>query len=115
MKKNWSKKISRLCPFKEPDLCSLAGRYDSPILTQFLAPIDCSKISAQSILLSLKFAPAHPYLPPSAYIGKKGDFIFSIILSSLCEKGRGSDYICYSCGGGGAGGGAEQQLSEHVQ
>ncbi len=27
-------------------LCSLAGRYDNPIPTQFLAPIDCSKIPA---------------------------------------------------------------------
>ena len=26
--------------------CSLAGRYDNPILTRFLAPIDCSKIPA---------------------------------------------------------------------
>ncbi len=30
-------------------LCSLAGRYDNPIPTQFLAPIDCYKIPAQSI------------------------------------------------------------------
>ncbi len=29
-------------------LCSLAGRYDNPIPTQFLAPIDCLKIPAQS-------------------------------------------------------------------
>jgi hypothetical protein len=27
-------------------LCSLVGRYDKPIPTQFLAPIDCSKILA---------------------------------------------------------------------
>jgi hypothetical protein len=27
-------------------LCSLAGRYDNPIPTRFLAPIDCSKIRA---------------------------------------------------------------------
>jgi hypothetical protein len=43
--------------FKEPKnrfqgtnsarLCSLAGRYDNPIPTRFLAPIDCLKISAQ--------------------------------------------------------------------
>jgi hypothetical protein len=25
-------------------LCSLAGRYDNPILTRFLAPIECLKI-----------------------------------------------------------------------
>jgi hypothetical protein len=27
-------------------LCSLAGRYDNPILTRFLIPIDCFKIPA---------------------------------------------------------------------
>ncbi len=27
-------------------LCSLAGRYENPIPTRFLAPIDCSKIPA---------------------------------------------------------------------
>ncbi len=27
--------------------CSLAGRYDNPIPTRFLAPIDCLKIPAQ--------------------------------------------------------------------
>jgi hypothetical protein len=29
-------------------LCSLAGRYDNPTPTRFLAPIDCSKNPAQS-------------------------------------------------------------------
>jgi hypothetical protein len=29
-------------------LCSLAGRYDNPIPTRFLDPIDCLKISAES-------------------------------------------------------------------
>ncbi len=43
--------------FKEPrnrfqeidfaSLCSLAVRYDNPIPTWFLAPLDCSKIPAQ--------------------------------------------------------------------
>jgi hypothetical protein len=28
-------------------LCGLAGRYDNPIPTRFLTPIDCLKISAQ--------------------------------------------------------------------
>ncbi len=31
--------------FRQP--CSLAGRYDNPIPTRFLAPIDCLKIPAQ--------------------------------------------------------------------
>jgi len=30
-------------------LCSLAGRYDNPIPTRFLAPIDCLKIPAQKV------------------------------------------------------------------
>jgi hypothetical protein len=30
-------------------LCSLAGRYDNPIPTRFLVPIDCSKIPAQLV------------------------------------------------------------------
>ncbi len=44
--------------FKEPrnrrkgndsaSLCSLAGRYDNPVPTRFLAPVDCSKIPALS-------------------------------------------------------------------
>jgi hypothetical protein len=32
-------------------LCSLAGRYDNPIPTQCLAPIDCLKIPAQATQL----------------------------------------------------------------
>jgi hypothetical protein len=32
-------------------LCSLAGRYDNPIPTRFLAPIDCFKIPAQNNFL----------------------------------------------------------------
>jgi hypothetical protein len=30
-------------------LCTLAGRYDNPIPTPFLAPINCSKIPAQDV------------------------------------------------------------------
>ena len=30
-------------------LFSLAGRYDNPIPTRFLAPIDCLKIPAQKV------------------------------------------------------------------
>jgi hypothetical protein len=32
--------------FHSASLCSRAGWYDKPILTRFLAPIDCSKILA---------------------------------------------------------------------
>jgi hypothetical protein len=55
--KNLKSKISCQTPFKEPKnrfqgtnsarLCSLAGRYDNPLPTQFLAPTDCLKIPAQ--------------------------------------------------------------------
>jgi hypothetical protein len=33
--------------YRPASLCSLAVRYDNPIPTRFLDPIDCSKISAQ--------------------------------------------------------------------
>jgi hypothetical protein len=32
---------------KQESIPSLTDRYDNPISTQFLAPIDCSKISAE--------------------------------------------------------------------
>jgi hypothetical protein len=45
-------------------VCSLAGRYDNPIPTRFLAPIDCSKIPAlifgdkkRIMTLSIHYAP----------------------------------------------------------
>jgi hypothetical protein len=51
--------------FKEPgnwfqgidsaSLCSLAGRYDKPIPTRFLAPIDCSKIQEQRAERALRY------------------------------------------------------------
>jgi hypothetical protein len=40
-------------PFQGIDsasLCSLAGRYDNPIPTRFLVPIDCSKIPPQILV-----------------------------------------------------------------
>jgi hypothetical protein len=49
-----------LLTFKDPktqfqgthsaSVCSLVGRYDNPIPTRFLAPIDCSKIPAQELI-----------------------------------------------------------------
>ncbi len=41
--KNWSQGTNSVRQ------CSLAGRYDNPIPTRFLAPIDCLKIPAQFI------------------------------------------------------------------
>jgi hypothetical protein len=37
---------NRLQEISSASLCSLAGRYDNPILPRFLAPIDCLKIPA---------------------------------------------------------------------
>ncbi len=39
-------KLLRSPGIDSASLCSLAGRYDNPITTRFLAPIDCSKIPA---------------------------------------------------------------------
>ncbi len=39
-------KIVQCIGIDSADLCSLTGRYDNPIPTRFLAPIDCSKCSA---------------------------------------------------------------------
>ncbi len=36
-------------------LCSLAGRYNNPIPTRFLAPIGCLKIPAQAWKMALEF------------------------------------------------------------
>jgi hypothetical protein len=53
---NWLKTRAPIFNFKEPKYrfqgidafrCSLAGRYDNPIPTRFLAHIDCLKIPAQ--------------------------------------------------------------------
>jgi hypothetical protein len=53
----YGKTERKFLTFKEPrnqfqgvdsaSLCSLAGRYDNPIPTRFLNPIDCPKIAAQ--------------------------------------------------------------------
>jgi hypothetical protein len=40
-------------------LCRLAGRYDNPIPTRFLAPIDCSKIPVYWLCSPLSLSP-HP-------------------------------------------------------
>ncbi len=37
---------NRFLGMNSASLCSLAGRYDNPIHTRFLAPIDCLKFSA---------------------------------------------------------------------
>jgi hypothetical protein len=45
---NFSGARNRFQGIDSASLCSLAGRYDNPIPTWFLAPVDCSKIPAQS-------------------------------------------------------------------
>ncbi len=39
--------------YRPASLCSLAGRYDNPIPSRFLALIDCSKIPALAALIYL--------------------------------------------------------------
>jgi hypothetical protein len=50
-------------------LCSLAGRYDNPIPTQFLAPTDCLKIPAlfqlRVMSLGLMYHCYNSYLIPT--------------------------------------------------
>jgi hypothetical protein len=43
--------------FRQASLCSLAGRYDNPIPTRYLAPIDCLRIPALRVnpIEELKF------------------------------------------------------------
>ena len=38
--------MNRFQGFDSASLCSLAGRYDNPVPSRFLAPIDCLKIPA---------------------------------------------------------------------
>jgi len=59
--------------FKEPKnrfqgtnsarLCSLAGRYDNPIPTRFLAPIECLKIPAQYNTSRTRLGSKKQYIP----------------------------------------------------
>ncbi len=53
-------------------LCSLAGRYDNPIPTRFLAPIDCLKILAQHFIFPLYLFSALGYdaADPTKYSNK---------------------------------------------
>jgi hypothetical protein len=49
-------------------LCILAGRYDNPIPTWFLAPTDCLKIPAQSVTTREEVfmeGPLEPNMGPS--------------------------------------------------
>jgi hypothetical protein len=41
-------KLLRIPGIDSASPCSLAGRYNNPIPTRFLAPIDCSKIPTQT-------------------------------------------------------------------
>ncbi len=47
-KKTFKVPKNRFQRIDSASLCSLAGRYDNPIPTMFLASIDCSKIPAQN-------------------------------------------------------------------
>jgi hypothetical protein len=45
---NFKELRNRFQGMNSATLCSLAGRYDNPIPSRFLAPINCSKIPAQA-------------------------------------------------------------------
>ncbi len=91
-------------------LCSLAGRYDSPILPRFLAPIDRSEIPAQTFLYSgfntyfTSFVLRSPlvlfwctctfiYFTVFFSLRWKVDVIFNIFLS-LATRIRIREYFC---------------------
>ncbi len=44
---NFEEPRNRFQGIDSPSQCSLAGRYDNPLPTRFLSPVDCSKIPAQ--------------------------------------------------------------------
>jgi hypothetical protein len=44
--KTFKEPMNRFQGFDSASLCSLAGRYDNPVPSRFLAPIDCLKIPA---------------------------------------------------------------------
>ncbi len=48
---NFKKTKNRFQGIKSVSICSLAGRYNNPIPTRFLAPIDCLKIPTQILYL----------------------------------------------------------------
>ncbi len=43
-------------PYRPASLCGTAYRYDNPIPTWFVAPIDCSKIPAQQVQIGSIFS-----------------------------------------------------------
>jgi hypothetical protein len=61
-------------------LCRLAGRYDNPIPSRFLAPIDCSKIPALEPLTCSLFQCGRRG-PLKVVMGKKLSYLFP---SKLC-------------------------------
>ncbi len=63
-------------------LCSLAGRYDNPIPTQFLSPIDCLKIPA---LRNPYIPPPHPFFSFSRRELKRQKRRSSLMLRSIQE------------------------------
>ncbi len=60
-------------------LCSLAGRYENPIPTWFLAPIDCSKIPA---LVEYNY-PIISWMAGSGVILREGGIVLAVVPYSL--------------------------------
>ncbi len=75
---------NRFQGMKSASLFSLAGRYDNPIPTRFLAPVDCLKIPAQaSIFWSVGPHKWNILLPSGLFYSSfalSGPFLFRIIM-----------------------------------
>jgi hypothetical protein len=70
-------------------LCSLAGRYDNPIPTRFLAPIDCLKIPALYLGLPLIQMPTKQKICTSKqghWIAPSTVMFFNVVLEGLFHE-----------------------------
>ncbi len=57
--------MNRFQGIKSASPCSLVGRYDNPIPTRFLVPIDFLKIPAQSRKLKSRYGAKNRFQEPS--------------------------------------------------
>ncbi len=96
--------------FKEPKnrfqgtdsarLCSLAGRYDNPIPTRFLAPIDCLTIPALSSSLCLYYFYLYIHLWPTNERNSLSSYQQQIFRLRYLAIHRGGEWDCIKRGGG---------------
>jgi hypothetical protein len=66
--------MNRFQEIDSASLCSLAGLYGNPIPTQFLAPIDCSKIPAWVYCSTVLYF--WPHIEKLSWIGSSLDQAF---------------------------------------